>query len=153
MPKRRLNALESTLDVADDERGLDANDAISGALERGITARVTASTLPVTRAIDLNHEALSGAGRMLRLRSRKPSKTVGQVPLDPATNDLPIDRKPRSDLLHLEILRREKHEPRTLNHPMLTASSANKRLRGFRFDANSMLCFSLIRSLQSDSYF
>jgi hypothetical protein len=59
--ERESDALESTLDVADDERRFDPNDAISGALQRCIPARVTACALGVIRAIDLNHETLSGS--------------------------------------------------------------------------------------------
>src|SRR4051812_44447275 len=55
------DALESTLDVADDQRCIDANDAIPSALERRITPRVSARALAVIRAIDLNHEPLRGS--------------------------------------------------------------------------------------------
>jgi len=56
-----LDALQSTLDVANDQRCVDANDAKPTALERRIPARVSATALAVIRAIYLNHEALRGS--------------------------------------------------------------------------------------------
>ena len=59
--KRGANTVEGAFDVADDERGFEPHDAIAGALERRVTARVSTPTLGVVRAIDLNHEALRGS--------------------------------------------------------------------------------------------
>jgi hypothetical protein len=53
--------MKRTLDIANDERCVDPNDTISGALERNIAAGVGALALTVIRAIDLNHEALRGS--------------------------------------------------------------------------------------------
>jgi hypothetical protein len=60
-PERAPDAFEGTFDVADDERCLKTNDAVASELERRIPARVTAGALAVIRAIDLNHETLSGS--------------------------------------------------------------------------------------------
>jgi hypothetical protein len=48
------------LDIADNERCFEAHDAIAGALERRITARISMPTLGVICAVDLNHELLRG---------------------------------------------------------------------------------------------
>ncbi len=58
--QRRADLSERAIDVTDQERGFDTNHAIAGALERRITARVSARALAVIRAIDLNHETLRG---------------------------------------------------------------------------------------------
>ena len=60
-PERRSDALESALDVPHDERCLDANHAISSALERRIAAGVCDCALTVIVTIDLNHETLRGS--------------------------------------------------------------------------------------------
>jgi hypothetical protein len=61
LEKRRPDAMKRTLDIANDQRCVDLNDTISGALERNITAGVSPLALAVIRAIDLNHEALRGS--------------------------------------------------------------------------------------------
>jgi len=53
--KRGSDLYQSTLDVANDERRFHPNDAISGALERRITAGVSATAFAVIRTVDLNH--------------------------------------------------------------------------------------------------
>ena len=62
--KRCADHTHSSLDVSDDEGGLDPNDAISGALERRISARIREPALAVIRAIDLDDEALRGSQKV-----------------------------------------------------------------------------------------
>jgi hypothetical protein len=62
---------DSALDVTSDERRRNAKHTIAWALERRITARVSASVLAVIRAIDLNHETLRGSEK---IRNEEPEQ-------------------------------------------------------------------------------
>ncbi len=59
--KRGANQSEGTFDVAHDERRIDPNDAITDALERRVTARVSGCALAMICAVDFNHETLRGS--------------------------------------------------------------------------------------------
>ena len=59
--ERRADGTKSALDVAEDQRGFEPHDAISGALERRITARVGTAASTVVGAIDFDHETLRGS--------------------------------------------------------------------------------------------
>ena len=61
LPQYGSNAVKSEFDVVRHERCLDAHDAIAGAFESGIAARIMAAALTVIRAVDLDHEALRGS--------------------------------------------------------------------------------------------
>lgn len=50
---------ERRVEIADDERRIDPKDAIAGALEGRITARVRSRLIRVIRAVDFDREALS----------------------------------------------------------------------------------------------
>ena len=58
--QNRADLTDCAIDVADYERRINPNHAITGAHERRITARVSALMLAVIRAIDLDDEALRG---------------------------------------------------------------------------------------------
>src|SRR6185369_17162558 len=58
--ERSADTSDGTFDIAHDERRFEPENAISGADERRISARVGAGTLGVVDAIDLEHETLRG---------------------------------------------------------------------------------------------
>lgn len=61
-------------------------------------------------------------------------EAFGKVPLDPAPNDLLIDRQARADLVHIETISREQHDPGPLDLPALglrRRTTVSSRFRGF----------------------
>lgn len=71
--------------------------------------------------VTLNHRRPTAA-----LSIAQAIEAARDVALHPPTNDLPIDRQLRSDLVHLEPLGRQQHDPHALHDPVLRASSPNQ---------------------------
>ena len=117
--ERRANAIEGDFHIASEERRFGPNDAITGALERRITARVSGRAFAVVRAVDLNHEALRGSEE---IRDEAPEH--GHLPAKDYAQAAPADASPkhkgsRSRLwrAELQLCRRDWHRGQRLSLP------------------------------------
>ena len=71
LSESRADDTQSQLDVSDDERGFEPHDAITGALERRVPARVTTAPLGVVHAIDSTTRRREGAKKSAMKRPSK----------------------------------------------------------------------------------